>query len=108
MTLFCDPSVSFGGMRVGGIRISHMSDIEKEVTLLLTATRGKRIECKIQPLAVAKPADNMLDRALKAVASAVDLDKLEAIEAHGKKTFGGNELATFSSAVKAKAHELAQ
>lgn len=108
MTLFCDPSVSFGGMRVGGIRISHMSDIDKEVTLLLTTTRGKRGECKIQPLAVQKPADNMLERALKAVAAATDLDKLEAIEAHGKKTFSGDDLATFTSAVKAKSHELAQ
>jgi hypothetical protein len=30
MTLYCDPEVQFGGMKVGGIRISHMSDIDGE------------------------------------------------------------------------------
>jgi hypothetical protein len=27
MTLYCDPKVLWGGMAVGGIRISHMTDI---------------------------------------------------------------------------------
>jgi hypothetical protein len=107
MTLFCEPSVSFGGMRVGGIRISHLSDIEQEVTLLLTTTRGKRGECKITPLAV-KANDSMLDRALKAVAAATDLEKLSVIEAHGKKTISGDHAKAFSDAIRAKAQELSQ
>lgn len=108
MTLFCDPSVSFGGMRVGGIRISHMSDIDKEVTLLLTTTRGKRGECKIQPLLVSKPVDSMLDRALKAVAGAGDLEKLSAIETHGRKTLIGDDWEAVAAAIKVKAQELSR
>lgn len=107
MTLFCDPEVSFGGMRVGGIRISHMSNIDAEVTLLLTTTRGKRGACKIMPLVV-EQKDSMLSRALKAVDAASDLEKLAAIEAHGKKTFVGVDMSTLAAAIKVKAQELAQ
>lgn len=43
MTLFRDDSVSFGGERVGGIRISHMSDLgAKRKEVALTTTRGKK------------------------------------------------------------------
>ena len=42
VTLFCDPEVMYGGVKVGGIRISHMSDIAADLALSLTATRGKR------------------------------------------------------------------
>ena len=43
MTLYADPGVKFGGVAVGGIRISHLSDIdEDEKSLLLTTARTKR------------------------------------------------------------------
>jgi hypothetical protein len=42
MTLYNDPSVRFGGTAVGGIRISHMSDIAKQIDISLTATKGKK------------------------------------------------------------------
>ena len=50
MTLFRDDKVQFGGLAVGGIRISHMSDIKREVTLALTATRASRKPYTVQPL----------------------------------------------------------
>ncbi len=50
MTLYCDPSVLYAGVRVGGIRISHLSGIDKTKTLLLTKSRGKRAEFVIQPI----------------------------------------------------------
>jgi hypothetical protein len=43
MTLYCDPTVKFGGDEVGGIRISHISDIERDLQVSLTATRGKKV-----------------------------------------------------------------
>jgi hypothetical protein len=52
MTLYCDPAVQFGGMKVGGIRISHMSHIDKAHTMALTATRAKRAPFTVQPLIV--------------------------------------------------------
>jgi hypothetical protein len=42
MRLYNDPQVKFGGAEVGGIRISHMSDIERALKVSLTATKGKK------------------------------------------------------------------
>lgn len=42
MTLYCDASVKYGGKNVGGIRISHLSHINKRIEVNLTATRGKK------------------------------------------------------------------
>ncbi len=42
MTVYCDPDVQFGGMKVGGIRISHMSHIDKTQTMALTVTKARR------------------------------------------------------------------
>ena len=50
LTLYCDPSVKFGGVKVGGIRISHMSGIAHPHSLMLTTTRSKRSEYTVQPL----------------------------------------------------------
>lgn len=52
MTLYHDPSVRFGGSEVGGIRISHMSDIEGPIRVNLTATKGKKALHTIEPLVV--------------------------------------------------------
>jgi hypothetical protein len=56
MTLFTDPSVKFGGVAVGGIRISHLSHIERDLALSLTATRGKRTPYTVRKLAATQPA----------------------------------------------------
>lgn len=50
MTLFCDPDVKFGGVKVGGIRISHMSGIQNPVSMMLTTTRSKRAEYTVRPI----------------------------------------------------------
>jgi len=42
MTLFNDPTVRFGGAEVGGIRISHLTDIPADIEVRLTATKGKK------------------------------------------------------------------
>lgn len=43
MTLYMDETVRFGGAAVGGIRISHLSHIDRQVTMALTATRAKKV-----------------------------------------------------------------
>ena len=50
LTLYRDPKVKWGGMEVGGIRISHMSHIERDMLLQLTATKGKRAPHIVKPL----------------------------------------------------------
>ncbi len=57
LTLYCDPAVKFGGDAVGGIRISHASDIPAPVSLNLTVTRGKRKPFVVQPLATEPAID---------------------------------------------------
>lgn len=54
MTLFHDPDVRYGGMAVGGIRISHMSHITRPITMALTETRSKKKPYTVQPLVEAK------------------------------------------------------
>lgn len=48
MTLYRDPDVKFGGELVGGIRISHMSHMEHNLTLSLNQTRGKKGKYSVQ------------------------------------------------------------
>lgn len=57
VTLFRDPTVKWGGLEVGGIRISHMTDISAPMTMALTATRGnkKAFTVKVLEKAKAKP-----------------------------------------------------
>lgn len=50
MTLYRDPTVKFGGSDVGGIRVSHLSHIDKRIVLSLTVTRGKRAAYIVEPL----------------------------------------------------------
>jgi hypothetical protein len=49
-TLYCDQNVQFGGIKVGGIRISHLSHIDREITMALTVTRAKRSPYTVRPL----------------------------------------------------------
>jgi len=55
MTLYGDPEVTFGRDKVGGIKISHLSHIEKRLTLALTVTRGRRAPFTVEPLTEATP-----------------------------------------------------
>lgn len=52
VTLYCDPTVRFGGAEVGGTRISHMSDLPKgkPLSVPLIVSRGKSAIFKVQPL----------------------------------------------------------
>lgn len=50
VTLYRDPKVTWGGMAVGGIRISHMSHIDRDMVMALTATKGKRAPFTVKAL----------------------------------------------------------
>lgn len=50
MTLYGDPTIKFGGIEVGGIRIAALSHIDKPLTLALTVKRGSRAPFVVQPL----------------------------------------------------------
>lgn len=52
LTLYGDPEVTWGGMKVGGIRVSHMEGLTSPRTLMLTKARGKKGATIIKPLEV--------------------------------------------------------
>jgi hypothetical protein len=51
LTLVRNPEITFGRDKVGGIEISEMSHLDKPLTVALTATRGKRKNFTVKPLA---------------------------------------------------------
>lgn len=57
LTLYGDPRVKWGGMEVGGIRISAMSGIESPITMALTVTRANKKPFTVTPLKVEAPID---------------------------------------------------
>ena len=79
MTLYRDPDVSFGGVKVGGIRISHLSDITTTIALALTVTRSKRAMFKVEPLLVAAPRVINLPEILALIGAAMDMPGLKAV-----------------------------
>lgn len=76
VTLFCDPSVQFGGELVGGTRISHMSGIDKPLKVPLLIKRGKSSMFTVQPLPAAPEKRDFLAEA--ALANG-DLDLLRSL-----------------------------
>lgn len=79
MTLYRDQNVMFGGVAVGGIRISHMSDIDSAVTLALTATRASRKPYTVQVLPDSAPIGERLAKAKTALENAKTPVQLEGI-----------------------------
>ena len=75
MTLFGDPNITFGKEKVGGIRISHLSNLDRALTVPLTVTRGKRTPFTIQPL-IDHVAESLTDTQ---IAECSDIDQLRAM-----------------------------
>ncbi len=55
MTLICDPNVKWGGVAVGGLRITHMTGLTEKRVISLTATRGVKKPYSIEPLILGNP-----------------------------------------------------
>lgn len=70
VTLYRDESIRFGPEAVGGIRVSHMSDLPggKRLSVKVTTSRGKRGTFTVEPLADA-PAPDPLAAAKRRVAA---------------------------------------
>ncbi len=99
--LFCDPNVTWGGMKVGGIRISHLSHIERDMVIALTATKGKKVMATIKPL-VMEQAQRQADPNAAAnwanehMAMLGQIDNLDALNAHIDK--GARSVAKLETA----------
>jgi len=82
LTLVRNPEITFGRDKVGGIEIAEMSHLDKPLTVALTATRGRRKNFTVKPLADAPkqstntiPAD-VIDNTQKAIANGTTADYL--------------------------------
>lgn len=101
MTVYNQPDVKFGGAEVGGIRISHLTDIDLDIQVSLTATRGKKAQHIIKRLETADA------RHMAAIKAAPDLDALKAaFEAAVKSTRDSVRRDQFTKAKDARKAEL--
>lgn len=91
-TLYRDPEVKFGGIKVGGIRVSHMTGLDKDMALGLQVTRGSKKLYTVRPLRMAQvqseeqtqqsPPEDLRgrsERALAAIRNAADVSSLQKI-----------------------------
>jgi hypothetical protein len=76
LTLYREPSITFGREKVGGIRISHMSNIDGVKEVMAQVTRGKREKFVVQPLPDLTPIEK-----LRAEYRTADPERQEAIKA---------------------------
>lgn len=79
MTLFNDPTVTWAGVQVGGIRISHVSHIKSSIAMSLTASKGKRKPYRVDPLVIAaKPEypEEQFKENLSAMLGAIESGKM--------------------------------
>ena len=70
LTLYRDPTVKWGGMEVGGIRISHMSHLAKSMNMALTVTRGSKKAYRVLPLGEAQAQAGAPESEVEAPAAA--------------------------------------
>ena len=105
MTLFLDEQVRFGGAAVGGIRISHLTAIDKPLSMALTATRGTKKAYTVQPLAVQQADKSALKAVLDQIATSTGKEGLaKAKELAGK--LNEEDRATAAEAYKARVSDL--
>jgi hypothetical protein len=50
LTLFNNPTITYGADATGGIQISHASDLREPLDMLLTIKRGKKKPFRVDPL----------------------------------------------------------
>lgn len=81
VTLYCDPEVRFGGDKVGGTRISHMTDLKdgKGLSVPLLISRGKSAMFTVQPLTAPTPSPPPSEPTSEQVAACTDIDQLKAM-----------------------------
>ncbi|MDB5716485.1 MAG: RoPhREQ2 gp58 [Sphingomonadales bacterium] len=87
MTLFRDASVKWAGQAIGGIRVSHLSHIDKQMKVALQETKGKKVLHTINVLAETAPTSPPVSEqdvrvaALRNEWKTADADRKAAIEA---------------------------
>lgn len=98
MTLFNDANVKFGGMDVGGIRISHLTGIPKDIHVSLTATKGKKAPHAIKRLDTGPE----LSEVLRAIAAANNKAAMDAAKGLAAQLVIGSDVKAAQEAYRAR------
>jgi len=84
ITLFRNPDTTWGGNAVGGVQLSHMSDMKNDDRFLLSTGRGKTQQFKIEHLKMKSPeeiAEEKLNRASTWVSqSKTEIGEFDSVE----------------------------
>lgn len=70
LRVYNDPGVTWGKEAVGGVRISHLSDIPKDIKVSLAVTKGKKVTYEIKKLT---DGEAELNAEIRAAATVDDL-----------------------------------
>lgn len=89
-----NPDITYGGIAVGGLEIVAMSHIDREFTMALTVTRGKKKKHTVQPLPDPAPTVTVQD-----VEQCTDVDLL--------RSWWGTASEDVKAAITARANTLA-
>lgn len=100
MTLYNDPQVRFGGAEVGGIRISHLTDIDRDIEVSLTATKGKKALHRIRLLQ--HDTGPALADVLAMIAAAHNKQTMDAAKAVASTLKNGADIQAAQAAYKAR------
>jgi hypothetical protein len=79
LTLFRNPTTTWGGNAVGGVEVSHMSDMDNDDRFLLSTGRGKTSQFKIEHLKIKTPEEKAAEK-LNFASAWVSQSKLEISE----------------------------
>lgn len=80
MRLYRDPEVTWGGMKVGGIRVRAMSHINAPLVIALTEKKGSKKVATIKPLVAEVATIGLsIDDARTLIAEAPDMDTLRKV-----------------------------
>jgi hypothetical protein len=104
LTLFRDDNVLFGGIVVGGLRISHMTNISGPITIALTATQKTRKPYTVQPM-IAEPSPYLPDW-IADIEAVPTLEGLEHKFKEAAKLFKGDERVQLIAAKDKRKAEL--
>lgn len=105
LTLYRDNSVKFGGQEVGGIRISHITGIDKPLNLSLAVSRGKKSVFVVKPLIKQAPVpEKPLDEICQEIEKALSIDDLKII---AKKYSQHSQIEDIKPALTARKEYLA-
>lgn len=108
LTIYNDPTVTFGRDTTGGIRVSHMSHIDSPVIVKLPVRRGQMGTFTVDPIPSGPPlvTDEVAGQFAADILAAGNVQALDAISVELKKHNLGNHRADLLAAFTARKAEL--